>query len=205
MTRLARPANAPRGASIGRVRVPGRLLVHLPLGVLLAAQATVAPAETAEAREQARLCEKRSLAPGVEACRAALALGIGPPRRAAIREQLARQLAALEDWDALAELYREGVRLEPQSAIAWQRLGLTLLFALAQPAEAVSALEEAVKLAPQDAEARLGLAQALVAQGRGSEAAAAFEAALRLDPAALEGRPAAQAAFEAVRRGAAWP
>jgi Flp pilus assembly protein TadD len=97
------------------------------------------------------------------------------------------------------------VRLEPLSGIAWQRLGLTLLFALAQPAEAVSALDEAVKLAPQDAEARLGLAQALVAAGRTGEAAAAFEAALRLDPAALEGRPAARAALEAARRGAAWP
>ena len=205
MTRLARPANASRGASIERVRVPGRSLVVLPLVVLVAAQAPVGAAETAEAREQARLCERRSLAPGVEACRRALALGIGPPRRAAIREQLARQLVALEDWDGLAELYREGVRLEPQSAVAWQRLGLTLLFALAQPAEAVSSLEEAVKLAPQDAEARLGLAQALVAHGRTSEAVAAFDAALRLDPKALEGRPAAQAALEAARRGAAWP
>jgi tetratricopeptide (TPR) repeat protein len=204
MARLARPANSASGASIERVRVPLRTLV-VPALVALSAHAPAAAAETAEAREQARLCERRALAPGVEACRAALALGIGPQRRAAIREQLARHLVALEDWDALAELYREGVRLEPLSGVAWQRLGLTLLFALAQPAEAVSALEEAVKLAPQDAEARLGLAQALVAAGRTSEAAAAFEAALRLDPGALEGRPAARAALEAVRRGAAWP
>jgi tetratricopeptide (TPR) repeat protein len=204
MARLARPANSASGASIERVRVPLRTLV-VPALVALSAHAPAAAAETAEAREQARLCERRALAPGVEACRAALALGIGPQRRAAIREQLARHLVALEDWDALAELYREGVRLEPLSGVAWQRLGLTLLFALAQPAEAVSALEEAVKLAPQDAEARLGLAQALVAAGRTSEAAAAFEAALRLDPGTLEGRPAARAALEAVRRGAAWP
>jgi tetratricopeptide (TPR) repeat protein len=204
MTRLERPANGASGASIERVRVPLRTLAVLAL-VALSARAPASAAETAEAREQARLCERRVLAPGVEACRAALALGIGPQRRAAIREQLARQLVALEDWDALAELYREGVRLEPLSGIAWQRLGLTLLFALAQPAEAVSALDEAVKLAPQDAEARLGLAQALVAAGRTGEAAAAFEAALRLDPAALEGRPAARAALEAARRGAAWP
>jgi len=38
-----------------------------------------------------------------------------------------------------------------------------------------------------------------------AEAAGAFEAALRLDDAALDGRPAARAAFEAARRGAAWP
>ena len=187
------------------MRVPGRFVAVLPLAVLLVAEDRAGAAETAEAREQARLCERRTLAPGVEACRRALALGIGPQRRTAIREQLARQLVALEDWDALAELYREGVRLEPQSALARQRLGLTLLFALAQPAEAVTTLEEAVKLAPQDAEARLGLAQALVAAGRATEAAAAFEATLGLDPKALEGRPAAQAALEAARRGAAWP
>ena len=162
-------------------------------------------AESAEAREQARLCERRSLAAGAEACRAALALGIGPERRPAIREQLARQLVALEDWDALAELFREDVRLDPQSARSWQRLGLTLLFALAQPADALGALEEAVKLAPADAEARLGLAQALLAAGRTAEATGAFEAALRLDAAALDGRPAARAAFDAARRGAAWP
>jgi tetratricopeptide (TPR) repeat protein len=180
------------------------------LGVgLLIAGAALAPAaasgETAAAREQARLCERQSLAAGAAACRSALELGIGPARRAALRDQLARHLVALEDWEALADHFREGVRLEPQSALAWQRLGLTLLFALHQPVEAASALAEAVRLAPADAEARLGLAQALVATGRGAEAAAAFEQALRLDPQALEGRPAARAAFEAARGGTSWP
>lgn len=180
------------------------------LGVgLLIAGAALAPAaasgESAAAREQARLCERQNLAAGAAACRSALELGIGPARRAALRDQLARHLVALEDWEALADHFREGVRLEPQSALAWQRLGLTLLFALHQPVEAASALREAVRLAPADAEARLGLAQALVATGRGAEAAAAFEQALRLDPQALEGRPAARAAFEAARSGTSWP
>jgi tetratricopeptide (TPR) repeat protein len=176
---------------------------------VLVAGAALAPAaaggETAAAREQARLCERQNLAAGAAACRSALELGIGPARRAALRDQLARHLVALEDWEALADHFREGVRLEPQSALAWQRLGLTLLFALPQPVEAASALAEAVRLAPGDAEARLGLAQALVATGRGAEAAAAFEQALRLDPRALEGRPAARAAFEAARGGTSWP
>ncbi len=180
------------------------------LGVgLLIAGAALAPAaasgETAAAREQARLCERQNLAPGAAACRSAFELGIGPARRAALRDQLARHLVALEDWEALADHFREGVRLEPLSALAWQRLGLTLLFALHQPVEAASALGEAVRLAPGDAEARIGLAQALVATGRAAEAAAAFEQALRLDPQALEGRPAARAAFEAARSGASWP
>jgi tetratricopeptide (TPR) repeat protein len=181
------------------------------LGLVLAVAGTAAaqepaPAgETAAAREQARLCERRGLAAGAAACRSALELGIGPDRRAALREQLARHLVRLEDWDALADLLREGVRLEPRSALAWQRLGLALLFALHETEESVSALREAVRLAPEDAEARVGLAQALVVAGRSAEAAAAFEAALRLSPGVLDGRPAARAAFEAARSGAGWP
>ncbi len=179
------------------------LLLVLPTRTL--AQAPSATPESAAAREQGRLCERRSLAAGVEACREALALGIGPARRPAVRQQFARHLVALEDWEALAAHLREDVKLEPQSAIGWRRLGLTLLFALHETQEALSALEQAVRLAPADAEARLGLAQALAASARPAEAKAAFEAALRLDPRVLDGRPAASATLEAVRAGASWP
>jgi tetratricopeptide (TPR) repeat protein len=141
----------------------------------------------------------------VAACRAALAMGIGPERRGPVREMLAKHLVALERWDELAELLREGVRLDPTGADAWRRLGETLLFALGEPAEATGALEEAVRLAPGDAPVRVGLALALHAAGRAKEAAAAFEAALRLDPAVLDGRPAARAAMEAAGRGEPWP
>ena len=161
--------------------------------------------ETPAAREQARLCERKNLAEGVAACRAALTLGIGPERRGPVREMLAKHLVALEKWDDLAELLREGVRLDPTSAAAWQRLGLTLLFALDEPAEATGALEEAVRLAPRDASVRLGLALALHAAGRAKEAAVAFEEALRFDPAVLDGHPAARAAMEAAGRGEPWP
>jgi tetratricopeptide (TPR) repeat protein len=161
--------------------------------------------ETPRAREQARLCERLNLEEGVAACRAALALGIGPDRRGPLREVLAGHLVALERWDELADLLRENVRLEPASAGAWQRLGLVLLFNLGETEEAVSALGEAVRLAPADASARLGLGLALHAGGRPKEAAAAMEEALRLDPAVLDGRPAARAVLEAARRGEAWP
>jgi tetratricopeptide (TPR) repeat protein len=181
------------------------LVLALAASSAALAQGKAPARESPAAREQARLCERLNLAAGAEACRSALVLGIGPERRAAIREQLARHLVALEDWDALADHFRESVRLEPLNALAWQRLGLTLLFALHQPQEAVSALEQAVRLAPADAEAQLALAQALTAAARPGEARAAFEAALRLDPQVLASRPAARAAFEAARAGASWP
>jgi len=164
-----------------------------------------ARAETPAAREQARLCERKNLEEGVAACRAALALGIGPERRGPVREMLAKHLVALEKWVELGDLLREDVRNDPTSADAWHRLGLTLLFALDEPAEATGALEQAVRLAPGNAPFREGLALALQATGRMKEAAAAFEEALRLDPAVLDGRPAARAAMEAAGRGEPWP
>ena len=195
-------------AEAGRVR---SLAVALAVALATSAAAgaeretPAARGETPAAREQARLCERKNREEGVAACRAALALGIGPERRGPVREKLAKHLVALEKWDELAELLREGVRLDPTSAAAWQRLGLTLLFALDEPAEATGALEEAVRLAPRDAPVRVGLALALQAAGRAKEAAAAFEEALRIDPAVLDGRPAARAAMEAAGRAEPWP
>jgi tetratricopeptide (TPR) repeat protein len=161
--------------------------------------------ETPAAREQARLCERKSLEEGASACRAAIALGIGPERRGPVREMLAKHLTALEDWDELAELFREDIRVDPTRADAWHRLGQVLLFALDEPAEATGALEEAVRLAPGEASLRASLALALQATGHPKEAAAAFGEALRLDPAVLDGRPAARAAQQAAGRGEPWP
>jgi tetratricopeptide (TPR) repeat protein len=176
-----------------------------PATPALAAPPAASRGESRAARDQARLCERLSGEEAVEACRGALSLGIGPARRGPVRALLARQLAALERWDELADLFREGVRLDPGNAEAWQRLGSTLLFALGAPAEAVSALQEAVRLAPADAPTRLALGQALAAAGRPDEARAAIEEALRLDPSVLDGHPAARAALDAARQGRSWP
>jgi tetratricopeptide (TPR) repeat protein len=170
------------------------------------AQPAKAPAgETAAAREQARLCEVRSGEEAVAACRQALALGIGPARRGPVRQLLGRWLTALERWDELAALLRESVQLDPRDAVAWQRLGGVLLYALDRPADAVPALEEAVRLAPGQAPPRIDLAVALASVGRPAEAVAAFEEAAKLDPAALDSRPAARAVLEAARGGRSWP
>ncbi len=173
------------------------------LSLLLPAVAIAS--ETPAAREQARLCERLGGDDAVAACRAALSLGIGPARQGPLRELLARRLAALERWDELADLFRDGVRVDPGNAEAWQRLGTTLLYALNLPAEAVAALQEAVRLAPADAAVRVTLGLALAAARRFDEGAAALEEALRLDPACLDGRPAARAVLDAARQGRAWP
>jgi tetratricopeptide (TPR) repeat protein len=175
---------------------------------LLLAAGTALPqpaGETLAAREQARLCERLDEESGIEACRAALALGLGPVRREAVREILAHHLVDLERWSELAEHYREGVRLDPEDADVWFRLGSILLFALNEKAEALAALEEAARLDPADASTRSVLAIALHALGRYQEAAGSFDEALRLDPKVLEGRPAAQALREAAQRGEPWP
>lgn len=161
--------------------------------------------ETAAAREQARLCERKSLEEGAAACRAALALGIGPARRGAMREKLARHLVGLEKWDELVALFREMAQLEPQNGMAWYRLGSTLLFALGQPAEALPALQQAARLGSADAPTDVALGTALEALGRHPEAVAAFEEALRYDPAVLDSRPGAKDVLEAARAGKPWP
>jgi hypothetical protein len=78
-----------RDASIGLVRSASIFCIATVAASLGAADSRGAPTETAAAREQARLCERLPGASGAAACRQALALGIAPPRRAAVREQLA--------------------------------------------------------------------------------------------------------------------
>jgi tetratricopeptide (TPR) repeat protein len=203
----ATPRSTAHGAAVPRRRRPCALFLALVPSACatVLAPAPACAAETATAREQARLCERLSGADAVTACRAALRLGIGPERRDPLRELLAKQLVALERWDELAELFRDEVRRDPQDADAWQRLGATLLFALNLPAESVGALEQAVQLAPQDVDARVTLGLALAASGRYVDAVTAFDQALRRDPLALDDRPAARATLDAAREGRSWP
>jgi len=169
------------------------------------AEAEARAGEAARAREQARLCERLDGEEAIAACRQALTLGIGPSRRAGVRQLLSRRLAAVERWDQLAALLRVSVELDPGDAVAWQRLGNVLLFGLGRTEDAVVALGEAVHLRPDEAASRCDLAVALTSAGRLSEAVAAFDAAVRLDPAVLESRPAARAVLEAAREGRRWP
>jgi tetratricopeptide (TPR) repeat protein len=202
----ARPAPAKVAAGRARVKRGAAVLAFLLAATGVRAQESRPPAgETAAAREQARLCERESDVKGLAACHAALALGIGPARRDAVRELLARHLVSLEKWGELAEHRREDVRLKPRDPAVWQRLGFVLLFAVDATPEALAALEEAVRLGPGDATSRLGLALALQAAGRPEEARGQFEEARRLDPTVFDERPAAQAAFSAAQHAERWP
>ena len=127
---------------------------------------------------------------GVTACRQALTVALPAARAAALRRVLAVKLAGLRRWeDADAQL----------------RLGHALLHLAGRPAEAVAPLQEAIRLRPDDTAAHVELGTAFAALGRASEAVAAFEEGARLDPGCLESRPAAQATFDAARRGQRWP
>ena len=163
--------------------------------------------EPAAALGEARRCEEEEgdEDAGLASCREALRLGLREPQRTAVRQLLARRLAERERFDELVDLYLEDTHEHPSESEAWRRLGAARLFLRADPAGALPALEEAVKLRSEDAPTHVLLGLCLNTLSRHREAVAAFEEALRLDPEALELRPATRAVFDAARRGEPWP
>jgi tetratricopeptide (TPR) repeat protein len=153
----------------------------------------------------ARQCVDLSGEEGVSACRRALALGLPAARASALRRVLAVKLAGLQRWEEVVEVYRAAARAVPADPEAARRLGSALLHLAGRPAEAVGPLQDAIRLGPGDPLAHAELGVALAALGRAKEAAAAFDEAARLDPGFFESRPAAQAIYEAARRGEGWP
>ncbi len=160
--------------------------------------------ESLEARRQAYVCTIAPREAALVACRRALELGLAAPHAATVNLVLGLHLAALGRWDEVVAIYRERVRLTPQSADAHWRLGDALLLGLSSPEQAVAPLREAVRLDPRLAGAHVSLGVALNATGAQADALAAFEEAVRLDPRVLENRPAAQRVLEAARRGRRW-
>jgi len=142
---------------------------------------------------------------GVTACQHALAAAPSAPQAASLRRVLAIRLAGLRRWDEVVEVYRDAVRARPADDDAQERLGHALLHLLGRADEAVAPLQEAIRLRPDRASPRGELGLALAALGRPAEAVAAFAEAARLDPGYFESRPAAQATFDAARRGQRWP
>jgi len=155
--------------------------------------------------ETVRECLDRAGEAGVTACRQALTVALPAARAATLRRVLAVKLAGLRRWDEAVEAYRDAVRARATDPEAQARLGHALLHLAGRPAEAVGPLQEAIRLRPDDIAAHVELGTAFAALGRASEAVAVFEEGARLDPGYFESRPAAQATFDAARRGQRWP
>jgi tetratricopeptide (TPR) repeat protein len=168
------------------------------------ARASVAAA-AGPSPETVRQCLDLAGEDGVTACQRALTSVLPAEHAATLRRVLAVKLAGLRRWDEAVEAYRDAVRARPADAEAQRRLGHALLHLGGRPAEAIGPLQEAIRLRPDDTAAHVELGTALAALGRASEAVAAFEEGARLDPGYFESRPAAQATFDAARRGQRWP
>jgi tetratricopeptide (TPR) repeat protein len=155
--------------------------------------------------EVVRQCLDLAGEDGVVACQRALAGPLPAAQAASLRRVLAVKLAGLRRWEEAVEVYRGAVRARHCDVDAQERLGHALLHLVGRPEEAIGPLQEAIRLRPDGASAHAELGIALAALGRANEAVAAFERAARLDPGYFESRPAAQATFDAARRGQRWP
>lgn len=193
-----------------RTEPPRGGLVVLAIGLSLLAGVARAAGKTPEvagpaAQAALRACLGLDGAPGVEACRQALAVPSPPARRALLAELLARKLGDLRRWTEAAAAYSDLVELRPQDAEARVVLGEVLLYGLGRAADAVPVLRAALERAPDDAQAWGHLGVALNSLGRYDEAVGSFDEAVRRDPAFLDSRPAAKEVLEASRRSESWP
>jgi len=100
---------------------------------------------------------------------------------------LARTLHAWEQWSAAHEAYARAQALAPR-AFEWQYLDALVLQRLARHADAVTRLEQALRLSPEYLPARVALAESLLESGDVERSERLFDQ-LRREPAA---EPAAE-------------
>jgi WD40 repeat protein/serine/threonine protein kinase/Tfp pilus assembly protein PilF len=107
--------------------------------------------------------------------------------------------AVWSGWDGVVRMYRlaeptpadriadytEGIRLNPDDALAHNNLGKSLQ-TQGKTAEAIAEFETAIRLKPEFADAHTGLAKALAAQKKLDAAITEYKTATRYDPAAAE-------------------
>jgi TolB-like protein/Tfp pilus assembly protein PilF len=92
-------------------------------------------------------------------------------------------LAGHYEWSAAIDAYREGIRLNPRDAYAWEELAWALhRIDPPKPIEAEQAAREAIRLDPSFLFGYVQLARALQLQDRIGEGIAALEQALQIDP-----------------------
>jgi tetratricopeptide (TPR) repeat protein len=98
-----------------------------------------------------------------------------------LQQELARLQQQTGDTAGAVELLRHVVRLLPQAADAWQRLGAALATARRDD-EAVQAFQEAARLSPESVVSINSLAELYARENRPQEAAREFQRVLRQKP-----------------------
>jgi tetratricopeptide (TPR) repeat protein len=91
-------------------------------------------------------------------------------------------------WRDNASLWTHTARATAGNVVALNNLATALIDERDRPAEALPVLREALRISPDDADARYNLGLALLRLGRSAEARVAFEEALALTPADADAR-----------------
>jgi Flp pilus assembly protein TadD len=136
---------------------------------------------------------------------------------AEVRMMLAGHYLRNARWNDAVPLYRDVVRIDPQSYVSWANLGFALDKAN-KPTESLSAYQNSVKVNPRYSLAWNNMGAVLERLGRTPEAVTAYRKALEIDPSYKDAadnlkrlnapprttpasRPASTAAAPAARRG----
>ncbi|MCM2257445.1 MAG: tetratricopeptide repeat protein [Vicinamibacteria bacterium] len=201
-----------RAEPVARERRPRMPVAGLML-LALAAPASAAPLphrvvlpayETRAARDAQRACFAVLSDEAVPACERALALGLTVGKASGVARRLALLHARELRWEQAAQAWAACAAILPKEPAPRVAHG-HLLSLLGRHDEALAAFDEALRLAPDDAEALLGAGTALARLGRGSEALARIDEAARREPELFERRPALAAMRDALRAGKSWP
>jgi tetratricopeptide (TPR) repeat protein len=108
------------------------------------------------------------------------AMALKPTHPMALRK-LGLLLLRLRDWDALAEIAKQALKMDEQEPLAWLGLAAAQL-RKGNASEAVEAATRAIQLRYFMPDAHFVLARGLVAQGRWLEAKEAMQVLLKLQP-----------------------
>jgi tetratricopeptide (TPR) repeat protein len=160
--------------------------------------------ETRAARDGQRECFATLTDEAVPVCERALALGLTAGKASGVARRLAALHARGLRWEKAARAWGAVAAILPRDP-APRVAQANVLSLLGRQDQALALFEEALRLAPGDAEALLGAGTALARLGRTHEALARIQEAAQREPDLLERRPALAALVDALRAGKPWP
>jgi tetratricopeptide (TPR) repeat protein len=105
-------------------------------------------------------------------------------KKAQLPVTIINQMVALYNsgqWDSLVAMARDATKRHPQNAFGWKALSKSLLMS-GKPSEALTALTQLAKLAPNDADTHTDLALAFHNLGRFDEEEKSYRRVLKIDP-----------------------